>query len=355
MPIEVHCPECQALLRIADENADRQSRCPSCSFVFTPNDVLSAAPPELQPTLPDVQPPTVAPSDPQANIDHSNPYAPSATRPDVNRQGSTQWAPTRLNVEDVFSASWAIFKVHWLMACVAILVVQAANFGASMLQNVLMAGLEAVNDPAIGVPGFILIVIASALFQMWVQIGQVMVMFDIARNREINLGKLFTGAPYLLNMVLASLMVAVIVGAIAAVMVGIPTAAVALSTQDGDAIAGTAMISFFVAMVPIGVVSLMLSQVQMLIIDRGLGPVEALHTSYEITNGNKLSLFVIGIFMFLIFVGVGIVGFLALCIGIIPAMIGFGAYSSLVMVVAYMSMTGQHIGVPSQFAVGPSN
>jgi predicted Zn finger-like uncharacterized protein len=351
MPIEVHCPECQALLRIADENAGRQSRCPSCSTVFTPSDVLASAAEPTPPTLP----PTVAPMGPPTGIDAINPYAPSSAQPEVNRQGSSEWAPTQFNVEEVFSTTWAIFKVHWLLACAAVLIVGAANFGMQMIQNVLtQVAAQAGNDVWIVILAQIGLGIGFGLLQMWLQIGQIMVMFDIARGREVSLGKLFAGAPYLLQWVLAWLMVMMIVGAVGAALVGIPAGVVFLVTQDPNAVGITAIIGGLVAAIPVFVLMLMFSQAYLLIVDRGLDAVASLHTSYEITNGNKLNILVIGILLGLIGFGVAIVGLLALCVGIIPAMIGYGGYSSLLFVVMYLIMTGQRVALPQQYtATGP--
>jgi hypothetical protein len=41
-----------------------------------------------------------------------------------------------------------------------------------------------------------------------------------------------------------------------------------------------------------------------------------------------------------------LVGLLAFCLGVIPAMIAVGAFASLVLTVAYLLMTGQAIAIP---------
>src|SRR5262249_29664385 len=56
MPSIVACPGCHGRLRIREEWAGRQLRCPACKVVFTPNpgpaDAPPAAPPEPPPPAP---------------------------------------------------------------------------------------------------------------------------------------------------------------------------------------------------------------------------------------------------------------------------------------------------------------
>jgi hypothetical protein len=344
MPMEVHCPECQALLRIADENAEQQTRCPSCSAVFTAAEKSTP----LQ---------TPSPwSRPLTGVDPTNPYAPSSAVPDVRPTGSTEWAPRVFSVDEVYSSTWAIFKDQWLKACVAALIVIGVNIGAGAARYFLMRYLpQVINEPVLFRVTQFAIFFALWLFQMWIQIGLIMIMLDIARGRAIKFGKILTGGPYLANVVLANIMIVLVVAAVGLVLVGIPAAAVGLATQNLAAAIATAIAAGIIAIVPLVILSLMLSQVQMLVIDRGMGAVESLYTSYEITKGNKFTIFVIGMLAFLILLGAVILGLLALFVGIIPAIIGVTGFSSLLMVVMYLSMTGQRITVPRDyFSAGPA-
>jgi predicted Zn finger-like uncharacterized protein len=344
MPMELHCPECQALLRIADENAERQTRCPSCSAVFTAAEKSTP----LSAPIPSPHPPT--------GVDPTNPYAPSSTGPDVRPTGSTEWAPRVFSVDEVFSSTWAIFKDQWLKACVAVLIVMGVNMGASTAQNILIRVLpQIINDQVLFLVSQFAVFFTFWLLQMWIQIGQILIMFDIARGREIRFGRVFAGGPYLANIVLAVIMIVLVVAAAGLVLVGLPTAVVGLATQDPGAAAATAIVAAIIASPLLVILSLMVSQCQMLIIDRGMGPVESLYTSYEITKGNKFTIFLIGMLAFLILLGAIILGLLALCVGVIPAIIGFSGFSSLLMVVTYLTMTGQRITVPGDhFSAGPA-
>ena len=205
----------------------------------------------------------------------------------------------------------------------AILIVGGINFVLSFFQNIFTQVIAAaVDEQALVFLAQFTIVAGRWLIQIWLQIGLTMVMLDIARGREVNLGKIFGGGPLLVKTIVAIVILSAAIGAIALVLIGIPAAVVGLAMQDpaGAAIGGG--IGLLIAIVPIIIVSLMYSQIQVLIVDRGLGSLDSLRTSQEITNGNKLTLFVIWLLMMVLGMVAGILGLLALCVGIIPAMIG---------------------------------
>ena len=92
-------------------------------------------------------------------------------------------------------------------------------------------------------------------------------------------------------------------------------------------------LGFLMLIVPAIILALMFSPYLYLIIDRGQGTLDALRMSRTLTFGNKTNLFVLALST----VGVGLLGVLACCVGIWPAM-GFVA---LMWAVAYLAMTGQ--------------
>lgn len=351
MPIELNCPGCGATLTIPDGSAGRQTRCPRCSAVFAaPSAAEDAAPQDPAPSAPQDTGAPFTPPDGPATVDTRNPYAPTFSSAPMQPQGSADWAPREIAYDEVFSKTWAIFKEQWLMTCAAILIVGGINFGLSVIQNVLTQVVAAVGDEqAVVFAAQFMIGAGRWLIQIWLQIGQTMVLLDIARGREVNLGKIFGGGPLLLKTLLAVIMVSLAIGAIAAVLVGIPAATGLAVTQEPGGAAIGAVVGVLIAIVPIFIVSLMFSQVQILIVDRGLESVDSLRTSYDITNGNKLTLFVIGLLMGAVFVVAMMAGLLALCVGIIPAMIGASAFGSLLLVVAYLCMTGQQVATERTF------
>ncbi len=330
--MELKCPECEALLTVPDGSAGRQTRCPRCSAVFTAppaSSEIGASPlPASRPT----------------SVDAGNPYAPTFTSPAIQPTGSSDWAPRQITYDEVFSKTWAIFKEQWLMTCAAILIVGGVNMGLSFVQNVIVQILDATNaEQALVFVVQATLWVLGWVVQIWLTIGQTMVLLDIARGREVNLGKLFSGGPLFVKCALAMLLLWLALAGIGITLVGIPAAVVGLAMQDPAGAAVGAGVGILIAIVPFIIVSLMFSQFQVLIVDRGLGPMESLRTSAEITNGNKLTIFVIGILLTVVAMIAFVAGLLALCVGVIPAMIGVGGFGALLLVVAYLCMTGQQV------------
>jgi len=76
-----------------------------------------------------------------------------------------------------------------------------------------------------------------------------------------------------------------------------------------------------------------------LIIDRNLGAIAALKESAQITRGNKMTIFAIGVLLVLL-----------ILVGMLPCLLGLlivGPYSSVLITVMYLRMTGQRIAVPN--------
>ena len=73
------------------------------------------------------------------------------------------------------------------------------------------------------------------------------------------------------------------------------------------------------------------------IVDRNMGPVEALKASWDATTGHKANLFVLGFYSF----GVMLLGVAACCIGIMPAV----AVMSVAQAIVFTRLTGT-VGQP---------
>ena len=282
----------------------------------------------------------------QGGEPQTNPYAPTYMEP-KSEVPSEPISPRRITVDEVISKSWLIFKKHWAMTCVVVAIIGGINFAMNMAQNLLVnVANVAINEPAVTIGIQFLVMAVIYVLQIWLQLGQTMVMLDVARGRPIIVSKLFAGGPYLLRGVVAMVAFTLCTGAIGAVLVGIPAGAGYAATQSAEGALLGAVIGVLIAIAPILFVALAISQYLPLIVDQNLGGLESLQKSYEITNGNKFTLLLVGVVLFGITLAAMIVGLLMLCIGIIPAMLGVGAFSGLVFAVAYLAMTGQRIVVP---------
>lgn len=62
MAINIVCRECQRNLKVGDEHAGKQVRCPTCKAVFTVPQPMSAEPIEELPVLEEIEPPSAPPS-----------------------------------------------------------------------------------------------------------------------------------------------------------------------------------------------------------------------------------------------------------------------------------------------------
>jgi uncharacterized membrane protein len=143
---------------------------------------------------------------------------------------------------------------------------------------------------------------------VWAFIGSGITVFclNVARGRPYVFGDLFTGAPYFVSALIAHIVVtiAIVFGLVFLIVPGV-------------------------------ILALGLSMTLPLIVDRGLGPMQAITESWRITTGHKMNLFVFG----LLTVGVLVVGLCACGIGFFLALpLVFVAQAYI-----YLRITGQPV------------
>jgi len=138
----------------------------------------------------------------------------------------------------------------------------------------------------------------------WLQIGLGLFFLKIARGERAELADLFTGGPYFLRILGASLLFFLMyfVGILLLVIPGI-------------------------------IVALMFSQFYLLILDRNVGVLESLELSKDVTHGNKLTLFLVFLVAWLL----AIVAMIPCGLGLIVAVPFFALLSPVI----YLTMTGQ--------------
>jgi uncharacterized membrane protein/DNA-directed RNA polymerase subunit RPC12/RpoP len=305
MAIEFRCQRCQKLLRVGDDDEGRQALCPDCGAIMPV--------PARGSVLPDDRAGAAAGSGPfgaavrqsAASADGENPYAsPSAPAYEAPALAVPPGAitPSIIDLGDVFHRSWEIFKTQWPMCAAVAFIVVLLNLTAAVFTGVLTSlTASATGDPAATLLVRILCEVASWAFNTWIGIGELVFFLKTARGQRASVGDIFAGGPWFVNVLAASLLVGL------AVLVGLAF-----------------------CIVPGVILALMFSQYYYLIIDRNLGPVDALSMSAQITRGNKLTLFAIGlvVFAFALFTcGLGLV----LLIPFVP----------LAYAVIYLAMTGQ--------------
>ena len=332
MSIEFRCTQCNKLLRTADNTAGKQAKCPECNTVLTIPAAAEQAP--GQPAAPGPAP-AAGPASPfgaagpQAGAE--NPYqAPADYTAAAGYAAPTPGAfnPTQMDVGDVFSRTWAIFKDQWGMCLGIVVVAQLLNMGVSLVCNFI---------PIVGP-------IVSMLFSIWITIGVAVALLKISRGQEAAIGDIFNGGPYFGRILLASLLLGLIVMAVFGVCFGPLMVIAYLVLQGGppEPLIMAAVVLALLSLIPVIIVSLMFSQYYYLILDRDAGITESLSMSKDIMVGNKLTLFLINLLLFLIVI-----------VSIIPCGLGLLAaapFAALIKPIVYLAVTGQ--ATADQMAVG---
>jgi hypothetical protein len=243
---------------------------------------------------------------------------------------------TTVELGDLFSRTWTVFKDQYGM-CLALYL---ATFGLSFAANIAVQIVQGVvqvasHDPSIVVAVTIVVMLAQFVFGIWIGLGQVRGMISIARGQPTSIGVLFSGGPYLGPSILASIVLGLVVAGILLVAAAIAGAVALLGWQAGNERMGVTILGALVlAVVPLNVVILMFSQFQFLIVDRNADAMGSLGLSRQITNGNKLTLFV----SYLLIGLLAIAGLLTCGIGLL---FGVGPFAALLLAMFYLAMSGQ--------------
>jgi len=301
MPIELTCHSCGKRLRVRDEAAGKKARCPGCQTVL---DVPAAGGPPsaggpLGGEFPGIN--TGAGDGPRGPQETGNPFqSPADVGPEQRPPllgGGIQ--PTVIDFADVFNATIEIFKKELGMVVGATLV-----FG--IITNILSQAIAQVGalveiHPLIVMPFNMVI---STVLNAWLLSGLIMVLLPVVRGQQANFGDLFNGGPYFGNMLVTLLILEIAV-----------TAGLALCIVPGI------------------IIALYLWPATLLVVDQKMDFRQALETATKITEGNRLTAFLV----FLVGGLIAMASLLLCCVGVI-----FGsAFSQLLMFVMYVKMIGQ--------------
>jgi phage FluMu protein Com len=288
MAIEFRCTQCGKLLRTGDDTAGRQAKCPQCGTVMS-IPVAGAA------------------AGGDSPVDSGNPYqSPSPFTPPGPSQPQGATTPTLLDMGDMFSRTWSIFKQQWGMCLVALLVVLAISFAVNFIVGLSAGAIGAIaRSPGLHFFANVVGNLATSLFGVWLGIGQAKYFLKIARGQPAEIADLFSGGPHFINILLASLLFGLIVG-----------------------------VGLLLCVVPGVILSLMFSQYYYLVLDRNVPVLESLGQSKELTNGNKLTLF-------LIWLVSGLVGMLLILVTCGLGLLVVAPYCALLHPVVYLAITGQ--------------
>jgi phage FluMu protein Com len=302
MPIEFRCAKCDRLLRTPDGTAGKSAKCPQCGTVTI---------------VPDVQPTPPPPPDPESHIpsglrdtivtgDASNPFrAPGAHGLASHAGVDRGYQPTRIDMGEMFSRTWEIFKQNFGACFVAGLIFLIASFfvngiigfGFAMTLN----QLDGPTYALVWIVQQVLVQIVGAFFYL----GMIAFMLRVARGQPADFAALFSGGNWLVVGVLVQLITTL------AIMGG-----------------------FILLIVPGIIIFLMLSQAMYMVVDQGADVGGALRRSVEVTDGNKWTLFATYF----------VAGLASMLVAVVTCGLGVllvTPYMSLLTAVIYLGMTGQ--------------
>ncbi|MFH1921899.1 MAG: DUF975 family protein [Planctomycetota bacterium] len=358
MPIEFRCTQCNRLLRTQDETAGKKAKCPECGTIL-PIPVpghppqsqgatgVSPVPGELGQHTRETSPPPDASADspfgpiPPPPTGPASPFAPGGPAQSENpyaspadytlgapagyaRAAAGRVVPSEIELGDVFSRTWELFKQQWGMALVLLLVAFLINMGVSI------------------VCGFIPIIggIMSGVFSVWINIGVALGMLKLVRGQEAEVGDIFTGGPYLVRVFLGSLLVGLMVLGTFGILFGPTLAALLFALQGSDlaVIISAGVLLGLVCSIPATIVSLMFGQFFYLILDRDAEIIESLSLSKQVMAGNKLIVFAIHLLLFL---GSVLLIILTCGLGILVVPFVVPPFAALLNAIIYLGVTGQ--------------
>ncbi len=212
-----------------------------------------------------------------------NPYAP----PVAAGAASTQWAagaPLDWEIGEVLAQAWGIFKQHALVLVLAPIIVQVISqvVGFAIQLPMAAVGDSVVLLVVLGVVAFV----AQMGVAMFFAVGLTRLFVGAARGETPEFGVLFSGGDRILPVGLCQLLLGLAVG-IGMVLLIVPGIIAALGLMFG----------------------------LYYCVDRSMGPVESLRTSWDATQGQRGKLFLYG----LACVGLVLLGVLACIVGILVA------------------------------------
>lgn len=306
MAIQFACTACSNTLEVPDGSEGQQAKCPACSAVLEV--------PAAQISDPE---PTDAPTDTsQASI---NPYASTSTIDDPVSSSidpSGELSVRQIDVGWTLTATWELYKVHFGVLIGLFLITTAVNvcsqIGIVLLQagvNVMALKIDQNMQDVVSGSGSIVGWLLNQSLHVWFAIASIRIMFRVARNQPVDFGLLFQSWPFFVRSLLGTILFTLmsIIGFILLIIPGIWVLATFWN------------FNFF-------------------IVDRNCGVMESFRLCYKHAEGNRLNVLVLG----LIAMGLSLLGCMALCVGWIATT----PFSMFMLVIAYLTMTGQPFGQP---------
>ncbi len=209
--------------------------------------------------------------------------------------------PTRIGFGETLSRAWAVFSDSWLVVLGAFLLMLLVYFAGYFVMATIAAGIGiAIQDRDAARILAQAAQFGAALLSLWLNIGLQLFALGVARGEQPRYGLLFAGGPRLLPVIGCFLLTGLVV------------------------FGGTLLL-----IVPGVIFLMMLSQAQLLVIDRQLGVLEAMSLSAKIMAGNKL--LVMGIWII-----TGVLAYLAVLVTCGLGLFAAAPYLLILKIVIYL-------------------
>jgi hypothetical protein len=333
MPIEFRCPACQQQLRVPDESAGKNAKCPKCGTiaVIPSANFETASPPPFPPLPP--PPPSQPPPPPPSSFPFGDAQSPGGRNPFADQtppppslnpyaSPAAAYQPTalelpsgavgnqRVEVGHIWNYAWQVWQSN-----LGLLV------GMTLLVAVITGPLRAVvrylerNDPRnelalLALAGSILVMVLN----IYLGIGQAQIALKLARRQPASISDLFGGARRFFP----------VLGLV--ILLGFAVTA-----------------GLFLCIVPGVLLLIMFWPSYYLVIDERATLFETFALAYNITEGNRVTTFL----LWLLSVAVIILGLLAACVGVLFA----APLVAMVWATAYLMMSGQIPTTPGVSAI----
>jgi len=320
MPIEFRCPACQQQLRVPDESAGKNAKCPKCATISA-IPFASAAAASAPPPPPSLPPPPSSPFS-DAGQPGGNPFADQVQpKPSLNPYASPadsyapQFGPAggyasqpvinqRVEIAHVWNYAWQVWQNNLGLLVGVTLIVMGISYAVAIPIGILQVVLDARDQHELANGVAVLGNIASNLVQMYLGIGQAIIALKVARQQPAAFGDLFSGGHRFLPVLGLTILIVVAV------------------------FAGLAL-----CVVPAILLLLAFWPCYYLVVEERASVFDSFSLAYQLTEGNRLTTFLLGLLSF----AVMLIGFFALCIGIIFA----APLVTVVWATAYLMMSGQ--------------
>lgn len=319
MTINFSCEVCGKTLSTSDDKAGRKAKCPGCGemlIVPDPEGTTTGGPADFDDG-------SGAPPLPQQRAGRSTVACPmcgekvSATADKCEFCGEPLEARTSrgtghaiIDAGDVITSGWNCFKGE-MGTAIGLVIVAGLLDAAARIPQAVCDGVgdlmmhQGERETALLMKGMSVLFLPLSLgVQFYIGNGLAMGLLKIARGEPVEIGVLFQGGKYFWRSVGAGLIYGIMVG-----------------------------LGCLLCIIPGIILGLMFGPFLYVLVDDDLPGIDCLWRAKEITEGNRLSYFVIIVAC----IGINLLGFLALCVGLIFT----APLTSVISAVAYCKMTGQ--------------